>query len=163
MHRPSVPLSISLSIKCLRKCYRSLARSELESSRAYTVRSSIVIPKTGDITFQSSLASISSSIRAEVGYINVLIANAGAMGPMLKDLKPRHTLSDFVAFAQQTPMQEFTDTYALNCTATYYTVLAFLELLDEGNKARYQGGKARSLRRRAQRVFCEIRGPGMRI
>lgn len=61
---------------------------------------------------------------------------------MLKDLKPRHTLSEFVDFAWKTPMHEFTDTYALNCTASYYTVLAFLELLDEGNKSRYQGGKS---------------------
>lgn len=96
----------------------------------------------GDITSQPDLKAISSQIRNEVGYINVLVANAGTMGPMLKDLKPRHTLSDFVEFAWKTPMQEFTDTYALNCTALYYTALAFLELLDEGNKSRYQGGKS---------------------
>ena len=96
----------------------------------------------GDITSQSDLESIRSHIKNEVGYINVLIANAGATGPMLKDLKPRHTLSEFVDLAWKTPMHEFTDTYALNCTASYYTVLAFLGLLDEGNKSRYQGGKS---------------------
>lgn len=31
-------------------------------------------------------------------------------------------------------MEDFTATYTLNCTAVFYTVLAFLELLDEGNK-----------------------------
>lgn len=96
----------------------------------------------GDITSQSDLGAISSQIRSEVGYINVLIANAGMTGPMLKDLKPRHTLSDFVEHAWNTPMHEFSETYTLNCTALYYTVLAFLELLDEGNKSRYQGGKS---------------------
>lgn len=106
------------------------------------MRSRVVIASRGDITSQSDLKAISSRIRTEVGYINVLIANAGMMGPMLKDLKPRHTLSDFVEFAWKTPMHEFTDTYALNCTALYYTTLAFLELLDEGNKSRYQGGKS---------------------
>lgn len=103
---------------------------------------STVVPVRGDITSQSDLGAIASQIRSEVGYINVLIANAGMTGPMLKDLKPRHTLSDFVAHAWSTPMHEFSETYNLNCTALYYTVLAFLELLDEGNKSRYQGGKS---------------------
>lgn len=31
-------------------------------------------------------------------------------------------------------MAEFNAVYGLNCTAAFYTVLAFLELLDEGNK-----------------------------
>ena len=103
---------------------------------------STVIPIRGDITSQTDLGAVASQIRNEVGYINVLIANAGKTGPMLKDLKPRHTLSDFVDHAWKTPMHEFSDTYNLNCTALYYTVLAFLELLDEGNKSRYQGGKS---------------------
>ena len=106
------------------------------------VDNSTVIPIRGDITSQSDLGAVASQIRNEVGYINVLIANAGMTGPMLKDLKPRHTLSDFVEHAWKTPMPEFSDTYNLNCTALYYTVLAFLELLDEGNKSRYQGGKS---------------------
>ena len=63
-------------------------------------------------------------------------------GPMLEDLNPRYTLADFVEYAWKTPMHEFNDTYGLNCTALYYTVLAFLELLDEGNSSRYPGGKS---------------------
>ena len=133
----------SISTKFLPRTYLFVAGSDfLKSLWAYTVRYSIVIPMRGDITSQSDLQSISSHIKNEVGYINVLVANAGATGPMLKDLKPRHTLSEFVDFAWKTPMHEFSDTYALNCTATYYTILAFLELLDEGNQSRYQGGKS---------------------
>lgn len=101
-----------------------------------------VIPVQGDISCQSDLQRIATLIRDDVGYLNVLVANAGMTGPMLKDLKPRHTLSDFVQYAWKTPMTEFTNTYDLNCTALYYTILAFLELLDEGNKSRYQGGKS---------------------
>ena len=33
-------------------------------------------------------------------------------------------------------MPDFNAVYAINCTAVYYTILAFLELLDEGNKKR---------------------------
>ncbi|KAG7007371.1 hypothetical protein G7Y79_00010g028720 [Physcia stellaris] len=101
----------------------------------------IIVAVPGDITSQKDLQAMASHIRNDVGYINVLIANAGMTGPMLEDLKPRHTLSDFVQHAWKTPMADFTTVYGLNCTALYYSVLAFLELLDEGNKSRYQGGR----------------------
>jgi NAD(P)-dependent dehydrogenase (short-subunit alcohol dehydrogenase family) len=73
-------------------------------------------------------------VKLEMGYINLLITNAGMTGPGLETLKPRHTLSDFVSHAWSSPMSDFNAVYDLNCTALYYTVLAFLELLDEGNK-----------------------------
>jgi len=103
---------------------------------------STVVALQGDVTSQNDLKRIASEVRDEVGYINVLIANAGMTGPMLEDLKPRYTLTDFVEHAWKTPMSEFNDTYGLNCTSLYYTVLAFMELLDEGNSSRYQGGKS---------------------
>jgi NAD(P)-dependent dehydrogenase (short-subunit alcohol dehydrogenase family) len=105
--------------------------------------SSIIVPLPGDITSQDGLKAMADRVRQEVGYINLLIANAGMSGPMLESLKPRYTLQDYVKFAWATPMQEFTDTYGLNCTALYYTILAFMELLDEGNKSSgYEGGKS---------------------
>lgn len=94
---------------------------------------SVIIPLKGDITSQESLRAMAQSIRDEVGYINLLIANAGVTGPMLESLKKNYTLKDFVEHAWATPMEDFTSTYHTNCTALYYTVLAFLELLDEGN------------------------------
>jgi len=82
-------------------------------------------------------------VKAEVGYINILITNAGKSGPMLESLKPRYTLSDFVSLAWSSPMEDFNAVYGLNCTALYYTVIAFLELLDTGNrKGNYAGGKS---------------------
>lgn len=103
---------------------------------------STVIAVRGDVTSQDDLKAIALRIRNDIGYINVLIANAGMTGPRLEDLNPRYTLSDFVEYAWKTPMQEFNETYGLNCTALYYTVLAFLELLDEGNNSHFQGGKS---------------------
>jgi NAD(P)-dependent dehydrogenase (short-subunit alcohol dehydrogenase family) len=103
---------------------------------------STVISLPGDIKSKDDLQAMANRVRDEVGYVNVLIANAGMTGPMLEDLKPRFTLKDYVDHAWKTSMQEFNDVYGLNCTALYYTVLAFLELLDEGNNSRYQGGKS---------------------
>jgi len=73
-------------------------------------------------------------VKKETGYVNLLITNAGMTGPGLETLKPRHTLADFVEHAWKSPTEDFNAVYDLNCTALYYTVIAFLELLDEGNK-----------------------------
>ncbi|KAL2061141.1 hypothetical protein VTL71DRAFT_7414 [Oculimacula yallundae] len=94
----------------------------------------IVVPLQADVTCQADLKRIADHVAAEVGYINLLITNAGMSGPMLEDLKPRYTLTDFVQHAWATPISEFTATYDLNCSALYYTVLAFMELLDAGNR-----------------------------
>jgi NAD(P)-dependent dehydrogenase (short-subunit alcohol dehydrogenase family) len=77
---------------------------------------------------------MASRVRSESGHINLLICNAGMSGPTLEALKPRYTLADFVNYAWGSSMEDFNATYNLNCTAVFYTVLAFLELLDEGNK-----------------------------
>lgn len=82
-------------------------------------------------------------MKHESGYIDLLVANAGITGPGLQSLRPGHTLAEYVQHAWNTPMQEFNAVYELNCTAVYYTVLAFLELLDEGNK-RNTGSNSRS-------------------
>ncbi|KAL9609771.1 MAG: hypothetical protein Q9167_005483 [Letrouitia subvulpina] len=97
----------------------------------------------GDITSQDQLKVMAERVKEEIGYLNLLIANAGMSGPMLESLKPRYTLSDFVELAWSSPMSEFNDTFGLNCTAVYYSILAFMELLDEGNQSSgYQGGKS---------------------
>lgn len=83
-------------------------------------------------------------VKSDVGYINLLITNAGKSGPMLESLKPRHTIQDFVQLAWSSPMEDFTSVFELNCTSIYYSVIAFLELLDAGNKVDnpYKGGKS---------------------
>lgn len=73
-------------------------------------------------------------MKHETGYVDLLVANAGITGPGLQSLRPGYTLAEYVQHAWATPMQDFNAVYELNCTAVYYTVLAFLELLDEGNR-----------------------------
>jgi NAD(P)-dependent dehydrogenase (short-subunit alcohol dehydrogenase family) len=93
-----------------------------------------IIPLQGDITKKEDLKLLAERVKADAGYVNLLVANAGMTGPGLEKLKPRYTLSDYVEHAWNVPVEEFTSVYDLNCTAVYYTVLAFLELLDEGNR-----------------------------
>ncbi|XPS80621.1 hypothetical protein M3J07_012596 [Ascochyta lentis] len=101
---------------------------------------SIVVPIRADVTSKDELATAADVARREIGYIHLLVANAGVSGPMLDELKPRYTLHDFVEHAWASPIEEFTDTYHVNCSSVYYTILAFLELLDEGNKHRPESG-----------------------
>ncbi|KAL8795411.1 MAG: hypothetical protein Q9195_002152 [Heterodermia aff. obscurata] len=73
-----------------------IGRREEKLKEVAAMFPSIIVPVVGDITSQADLKGMASRIQNDVGYINVLIANAGMTGPMLEDLKPRHTLSDFV-------------------------------------------------------------------
>jgi NAD(P)-dependent dehydrogenase (short-subunit alcohol dehydrogenase family) len=57
----------------------------------------------------------------------------------MRNLAPDATLDEFVAHSWKTPMEEFTKTYDVNATGVYYTALAFLSLLDQGNQR--NGGK----------------------
>lgn len=95
-----------------------------------------MIPIQGDITSKDSLAFIAKRITSEVGFVNAVIANSGATGPRLDALpkSPTPSLSDLHAFLWATPFAEFNDTFSVNTTAAFYTLLAFLPLLDAGNK-----------------------------
>ena len=98
-----------------------------------------IVPLPGDVTSQDSLQAAAERVRQEVGHIDLLVANAGMAGPGLKGLNPRATPADFARSAWSTPMPEFDAVYQLNCTAVYYTILAFLGLLDAGNERRRPG------------------------
>ena len=74
-------------------------------------------------------------IKADVGYIDVLVNNAGVMFNHAEDLA---FASDVESLQKKlwnagTP-EEFTLTFEINVKAVYYTTVAFLGLLDAGNK-----------------------------
>lgn len=93
-----------------------------------------IIPMVCDVTSKPSLQAAASQITSETGYINLLIANSGVAGPLLTALPPKPTLQQFQQEAWKASMEDFTSTYNVNNTAAFYTVIAFLELLDAGNK-----------------------------
>ncbi|KAK1070417.1 hypothetical protein LTR74_004095 [Friedmanniomyces endolithicus] len=85
-------------------------REETLREAAKTGVNGTIKPIVGDVSDKKSLQKIVDQIRDEQGFVNLLFANAGVSGPA--------------------------DNPALNCTAVYYTAIAFLGLLDEGNKKR---------------------------
>ena len=74
------------------------------------------------------------------GFINLLFANAGVSGPKdrqnLNDKGDKPSIKDFQQALWSPETEEYTKALHVNCTAVYYTTLAFLGLLDAGNKKR---------------------------
>ncbi|TIC97301.1 Rhamnolipids biosynthesis 3-oxoacyl-[acyl-carrier-protein] reductase [Colletotrichum higginsianum] len=75
-----------------------------------------------------------AEIKQAHGYVNVVIANSGISGPALKGLPPNPTIAQYRDFVFGWDQKDFTETFAVNTTGVFFTVAAFLELLDEGNK-----------------------------
>ncbi|EDR13652.1 uncharacterized protein LACBIDRAFT_188193 [Laccaria bicolor S238N-H82] len=97
-----------------------------------------IIPLEGDITDRASLLTIAETIKAEQGYIDLLVNNAG----IARNLFPHPVLWDCGS------PEDFAETFAINTTAVYYTTVAFLDLLHQGN-----------LRR--QRLACQTTVPNL--
>ncbi|KAI9834081.1 MAG: hypothetical protein M1819_003366 [Sarea resinae] len=112
----------------------------LESAASSISPSGIVSPIQGDVTSKDDLARISAQVKSEVGYLNVLICNSGIAGPTNDGLKPNPSLKEFKDYLWAHPPEEFSRTFAVNVSGVFYTTLAFLELLDAGNKAENRAG-----------------------
>jgi diacylglycerol diphosphate phosphatase/phosphatidate phosphatase len=129
------------------KIYIVGRRKEVLEEAAQNTNPDVVVPLVGDVTSCESLLQLAERVEADTGYINLIVANAGIMGPRpLKSAlnEPPPSISEYRAHALIMPMADFTQTYAVNATGVYYTTLAFLGLLDAGNKRGNMGLERRS-------------------
>lgn len=86
-----------------------------------------------DITSKDSLQTAVDRITSETGHINLLVANSGILGP-IATFSAKQSISEMRKHMfEDTSMEEFNDVFMVNTTATLFTILAFLELLDAGN------------------------------
>lgn len=111
---------------------------------AKAAKNGSVIPVVGDVSSQESLQAVAERVAAEHGYLNAVLANAGVGG--FAELKlgpgmlvvPRSSLNLSAAELAKgflaAGMQDFTNTQHVNTTGTFFTALAFLELLVKGNE-----------------------------
>ena len=119
-------------------------RSETLQAAAKTSVNGTIKPIVGDVTDKASLTKIADQVRQEQGYINLLFANAGIVGPKhgamlkesLKDGSSKPTVAEFQKIMFEPPIDDFTFASHVNCSAVFYTAIAFLDLLDAGNKQR---------------------------
>lgn len=109
----------------------------LQAAAASINRPSVVVPLYCDATSKVSLESIVSVVETDVGYLNLLVCNAGIGGPQVKAPVPGvTTLDEWRDCQMATDFEEFTNTFRVNGTSVWFTAMAFLKLLDEGNKRR---------------------------
>lgn len=109
-------------------------RVEVLQAAAASIGKPSVVPLYCDVTSKVSLESVLSVVETDVGYLNLLVCNSGIGGPQVKPPAPETTLEAWRAAQLAVPMEDFTNTYSVNCTAVWYTAMAFLTLLDAGNK-----------------------------
>ncbi|KAI0100798.1 short-chain dehydrogenase [Nemania sp. FL0031] len=99
-----------------------------------------LIPLVCDVTDKASLQSVVDTITREAGYVNLLIANAGVFGPANSFDRNLDIHALRRRLFEEVDMASFTETMHVNTTAAYFTMLAFLELLHEGNMNALKGG-----------------------
>jgi len=96
-----------------------------------------IIPLQADVTSKESLLRITEAIKSRTGYINLLINNSGISGPgaTANSVDTSQTVKQFAErFWNHASIEEFTKVFEVNVTGVLYTTLAFLELLDAGNR-----------------------------
>jgi NAD(P)-dependent dehydrogenase (short-subunit alcohol dehydrogenase family) len=125
----------ALALNGAHKVYIVGRRKEVLVAASKSVTTNHIIPLVGDVTSKEALASIISTITSEVGYVNLLIANSGMLGPQAaQKITPDSSIADFQKAWGEASIEDFTETFKLNTTAVWFTILAFLGLLDAGNK-----------------------------
>ena len=84
-------------------------------------------------------------VEEDIGYIDVLINNSGISKNNMKNVNSEPDIRSFQErlWNAGTP-EEFTMTFDVNVTAVYYTTVAFLGLLDSGNKRHASPDEPRS-------------------
>ncbi|PKX89148.1 SDR family NAD(P)-dependent oxidoreductase [Aspergillus novofumigatus IBT 16806] len=116
-----------------------------------------VVPIQCDITSHASVSAAVAKIEAEIGYIDVLINNAGVQGPDHRPARDAETIEELQRILLTDP-EGWQPTFAANSSAVVGVSAAFLKLLDAGNRRRgWEGGKIPlgRPRRRDITVFTE--------
>lgn len=109
--------------------------ASLYDTKTKSPNGEVIHPIVCDVTSKEALQAAAEHIRQEIGYINVLFANSGVIKAATEKLDLNN---DDVKTIQQKlwkpDMADFTETMNVNVTGAFYTTIAFLDLLDEGNK-----------------------------
>jgi NAD(P)-dependent dehydrogenase (short-subunit alcohol dehydrogenase family) len=108
----------------------------LQDATSMINRPGVVVPLYCDVTSKISLESIVSVVATDVGHLNLLVCNAGISGPQAPapPAGPNPSLDAWREQQLSHDFDAFTQTFRVNATSVWYTAMAFLKLLDEGNK-----------------------------
>ncbi|KAI0812068.1 hypothetical protein GGR55DRAFT_611419 [Xylaria sp. FL0064] len=110
-------------------------RKESLEKAAATAKHNNIHPIVGDVTSKSSLAAAASKIGSETGgYVDLVFANSGISGPTLSGLPKDADIATLQKHLDSWDTVAFDQTLSTNVTGVFNTVVAFLPLLDAGNK-----------------------------
>ncbi|CRL23926.1 Short-chain dehydrogenase/reductase SDR [Penicillium camemberti] len=131
-------MSRALAANGARKVYILGRRLEVLEKAAEEYTSIVAVQ--ADVTSKADLQAAVDRIKNEVGYVNLVVANSGNIGPAVR-FSPSASISELreTLFTNFSP-DEMNDALALNITAAFFTMTAFLELLDAGTRNALQGG-----------------------
>lgn len=90
-----------------------------------------------DVTSKDSIAAVVAKITRDIGYVNLVIANAGGLGSTQRwdNQNGKTPISDLKkALFDENDMEKMNEAFSINTTGVFFTMTAFLELLDAGNK-----------------------------
>ncbi|KAK9778417.1 hypothetical protein SCAR479_04819 [Seiridium cardinale] len=109
-------------------------RQQTLDNAAKTAKQGNLYPIQCDVTKKSDLERAAEEIKLKYGYVNVVIANSGVVGPNVLGMPEKPSISEFKNWLWNWDPDELNNTFAVNTAGVFYTAVAFLELLDEGNK-----------------------------
>ena len=93
-----------------------------------------VIPVRCDVTCKTSLEEAVALVENDVGYLNLLVCNSGIGGPQVKAISQETTVEEWASNNFAVDYDQYVNTFSVNAAAVWYTSMAFLKLLDLGNK-----------------------------
>jgi NAD(P)-dependent dehydrogenase (short-subunit alcohol dehydrogenase family) len=126
------------------RVYISGRRREVLEEAAKQSPHGNIIPLVADVTSKEDIEGLAEHIRNDVGHLNLLVANAGTWGPG-PGQSLGTTLREVQAEAMKTTMDEWDQCFRTNVHGCYYSIMAVLDLLDEGNNRKnYCNGEVKS-------------------
>jgi NAD(P)-dependent dehydrogenase (short-subunit alcohol dehydrogenase family) len=134
----------ALAFNGARKVY--ILGRRLEVLKTVAQAHASLAPLKCDVTSKEDLQAAVDHITTEVGYVNLVVVNSGSIGPPVR-FDPAHSLPELrKALFTDFSMEGMNETLHLNVTAAFFTMTAFLELLDAGNRNALEGGFGRPIR-----------------
>lgn len=106
----------------------------LEKTKAASPNPDIIFPIQCDVTSKEDLQQAADLVRKQSGYCNVLVANSGVAKAAIGPIDPSWDLSTLQERMWKPDVDQFAETFRVNNAGAFYTAVAFMELLDEGNK-----------------------------
>lgn len=133
------------------KIYLLSRRVEPLEAASKSIDPKVVTPVQCDVTSPDSIAAAVKKIEAETSHIDVLINNAGIIGPVHTDVKKAESIAELQRVLRQ-DWAQWDLTWQTNTSAIIAVSAAFLHLLDEGNKRRGWIQGKREYQKRAEGV-----------